>query len=67
MPSFKDKVKVKADCRAETTAAIKVFIGNEEYWIPKSQVDDDSEVWKDGDDGELIISEWIATQKGIEP
>jgi hypothetical protein len=33
-------------------------------WIPKSQIDDDSEVYKKGTEGILIISEWLAEQKG---
>jgi len=34
-------------------------------WIPKSQISDDSEVWKGDQDGDLIITLWIAEQKGI--
>lgn len=34
-------------------------------WIPQSQVTDDSEVWKPGDQGKLVITEWIAEQKGL--
>lgn len=37
-----------------------------QVWIPQSQVHDDSEVSKRGDEGDLIISQWIAEQKGIE-
>jgi len=54
-----------ACCIAETGSAIRVTapeIGTE--WIPKSQVDDDSEVYKDGDEGTLIVTQWIAEQKG---
>lgn len=36
-----------------------------EFWIPQSQIDDRSECWKEGDEGELWISQWIAEQKGI--
>ena len=39
----------------------------EEVWIPNSQIDDDSEIWEDsekGEEGKLVISEWLATQKG---
>lgn len=32
----------------------------EEYWVPKSQIHDDSEVWKEGDEGILIVTEWFA-------
>ena len=39
-----------------------------DIWIPKSQVDDDSEVWGDTADGRgtgtLVVSRWYAEQKG---
>lgn len=67
MSSFKNKVKIKATVLKETTGALLVDIDGGQHWIPKSQIDDDSEVYKEDDTGELIISEWIAAQKGIEP
>ena len=38
---------------------------SEPLWIPKSQIDDDSEVYAAGTSGTLIVSEWIATEKGL--
>ena len=32
----------------------------EEYWIPKSQIHDNSEVWKAGDVGMIVVTEWFA-------
>ena len=58
--SFED---VKA--KAETDKAILCRINGEKHWIPKSQIDDDSEVWRKGDVGTLIVSEWFAEQRGI--
>lgn len=61
-------MKVKFEnitCKAESERAILVEIEGDEYWIPKSQVDDDSEVYAKDHSGELVISEWIAEQKGI--
>jgi hypothetical protein len=51
----------------ETPLAVEVFLAEQTtpIWIPKTQISDDSEVWKEGDSGTLIISEWIAAQKGI--
>jgi hypothetical protein len=34
-------------------------------WFPLSHIDDDSEVWRVGDEGTLIVSEWLAAQKGL--
>jgi hypothetical protein len=54
-----------AVCKAQTTRAILVEIDEHEIWIPQSQVHEDSEVYHKGDQGTLVISEWIATQKGL--
>lgn len=45
--------------------AIFVEIEDQEVWIPKSQLHDDSEVYKADTEGTLIISEWIAKQKEL--
>lgn len=52
-------------CIKETAAALLCLIGDDEVWMPKSQVDDDSEVASEGDEGVLVITEWIAIQKGL--
>jgi hypothetical protein len=53
------------ECLKESTDAILVAIEGDEYWIPKSQILEESEVQGEGDDGELIITQWIAEQKGL--
>lgn len=58
--TFKD---VRA--KAATDKAVLCVIDDEEYWIPKNQIHEDSEVYGDGHEGTLIISEWIATEKGL--
>ena len=67
----KQKVELD-DCLviSQTEKAIQVEIGDgpktgEIVWIPQSQIDDDSEIWKKGDCGKLVISEWIANEKGL--
>lgn len=47
--------------------ALKCLIDGEEYWIPHSQISDDSEVFDAGDnaEGTLVISLWLAEQKGL--
>lgn len=66
MPTFRDKARFEnvALLRA-TDAALLCRIDGEDYWIPQSQIDDDSEVWRAGDEGDLVVSEWIAVQKGL--
>lgn len=41
------------------------LIDEEEHWIPRSQIDDDSEVYEVGHSGELVVSQWIADEKGL--
>ena len=50
----------------ETDAAVLVMVEDldEEVWIPKSQIHDDSEVWEDGHVGEVVVSEWLAGKQG---
>ncbi len=58
----------RAKCIKATEMALLIEIdGNEGVWIPKSQIDDDSEVFDDeaNAEGVLIVSEWIAIQKGL--
>ena len=47
----------------ETDEAIRVVIDGEEEWIPKSVIDEDSEVYslKSGrDGGTMLVAEWFA-------
>lgn len=48
-----------------TEKALCCLIALEEYWIPKSQISQRSEVQEKGDRGLLIITEWIADKKGL--
>jgi len=66
MPDFKTKAAFP-DCKVVDSSdlAIKVDIDGTLYWIPQSQVDDDSELWENGQEGTLVLSEWIAKEKGL--
>lgn len=49
-----------------TELALKCNIdGEEEVWIPQSQITSDSEVWREGDEGKLVVTRWIAEQKNL--
>lgn len=52
-------------CIRSTDKAILVEVEGEEVWIPLSQVDDDSEVYEEGDEGTLVITQWIADKLGL--
>ncbi len=60
--TFKD-----VTCRKATEKALLCIIDGEEHWIPQSHVHPDSEVYDDADnaEGKLVVSEWIARQKGL--
>ena len=49
---------------AESDKAILCVTECGTEWIPKSQISPDSEVWKKGQNGSLIITEWMADKKG---
>lgn len=53
------------ECLRDTNSAILVFFNGEEHWIPQSQIHEDSEVWKRGDKGKLIITKWIAKKRNL--
>lgn len=69
MSEFNNEVVefVDAQCLKTTAQAalIKFEDRDEPVWIPQSQIDDASEVWRAGDKGILIISEFCATAKGL--
>jgi hypothetical protein len=49
----------------ETDKALLVDLEGEPVWVPKSCVDDDSEVYRLGDEGTLLVSEWWAIREGL--
>ena len=53
-------------CLAMSPESICVKGGSLEKkkWIPKSQIHDDSEVYKPGTSGKLIVSFWYARKQG---
>lgn len=55
--------------KAATDKALLVEYESEEFWIPKSQIHDDSEIYSShqlGEEGELVLPYWFAEQKGLE-
>lgn len=52
-------------CLRATDKAIQVVIDDQTHWIPQSQVHDDSEVYRVGQRGTLVITQWIAQQRGL--
>lgn len=66
MPTFRESVTIEGVTALRATeAALLVEIDGAQVWIPQSQIDDESEVWEPGQEGDLIVSKWIADQKGF--
>jgi len=67
MPEFKDKVHFKnARSTSSTERAVYCILENDHgLWVPKSQIDDDSEVYDKYQEGKLVVSLWIAEEKEI--
>jgi hypothetical protein len=55
-----------ARCKIATEKACLIAWDDGEEWFPNSQIDDDSEVYSQGDEGTFICSDWIAKQKGLD-
>jgi hypothetical protein len=55
-----------ATVEAESDRAILVAIEGEKVWVPKSQIDEDSEVYsKKSGGGALIVTRWWAEKAGL--
>lgn len=56
----------KVKCIKETDKALLCTgLGDKECWVPKSQVSEDSEVFADGHEGTLIVTNWWADKAGL--
>jgi hypothetical protein len=53
------------ECVKETERALLCIIDGNEFWVPKSVVDDDSEVYAVGHEGKLVVHEWFAEKEGL--
>lgn len=65
MPTFANKVSFDAVAVRATEAGLLCLIDGQEVWIPQSQIDDESQVWEPEQEGELVVSQWIAEQKKL--
>lgn len=70
--TYEEEETASFDCKQvvrQTDKAIECILDLdgkiERHWIPRSQITDDSEVWEKGDVGELVVTMWIAKEKGL--
>ena len=62
---FVEFEKVKATKETTKGLCCTGIDGTKETWVPKSQISDDSEVYGEGHEGTLSVSEWWATVAGL--
>lgn len=43
---------------------VQIIDLEEEIWVPKSQIHDDSEVFKSDQSGKLVVTTWFANKQG---
>jgi hypothetical protein len=61
-----EPVSIETVVLRETDKAVLVEVEGEQVWIPKSQIDPDSEITcKDDGPGTMLVSRWIAELKGL--
>jgi hypothetical protein len=53
-----DLIEIAAELRHTTSLAFLVFDGDQQVWLPKSQVEDNG-------DGTFTMPEWLARDKGL--
>jgi hypothetical protein len=62
-----DQVEVSVDqLIRQTEKAALCLIGDQEVWLPWSQIDESSDIKKDGDAGSAYIPRWLAEEKDLE-
>jgi len=66
MPREREMTEIEdVEIIAETALALLCRIGENEEWIPKSQIGEDSGVGAVGDVGTLQVAEWLAIERGL--
>jgi len=52
--------------KAETARALLLDFGTIETWVPKSLLQDGTEVAERGDQGTVVLPRWFVEKEGIE-
>lgn len=63
--SGQDPVEISCEFRHQTDAAVLIYDGTKEVWIPKSQLADDVGDPAVGEFIEISIPEWLAEKQGL--
>lgn len=61
-----DDVKCDKDTPKAILVEVTVAKGKTiKTWVPKSLIHDDSDVYKAGTEGKLVVARWFAEQEGL--
>ncbi len=60
------------EVKRETELAVLILANDPDFdkddagrWVPKSCLHDNSEIWKTGDKGRVVIKGWFAKKEGL--
>ena len=67
MTDFAEKTRIEAVVALRQTekALLVEMPDGDRYWIPQKIIDDDSEVWREGQEGTLVLAAWWAEKEGL--
>jgi len=63
--SGKDPIEFCGEVKHETDGAYLVHDGENDVWLPKSQIQEKTEINKRQNAWQFTIPEWLAIEKGI--
>lgn len=58
-------VEVDCDIKHATASAVKIYDGDKELWIPRSQLDTPDDEIIVGESMMLLVAEWFAAKNGL--
>jgi hypothetical protein len=61
----KEFVEIACEVRATTDRAVLLFDGMREAWVPRSQLETPDDELVKGTTLDVLMSEWIAKEKGF--
>lgn len=69
MSKNEDELVEFFDCKVihvtDKAVLVKMPEMEQPQWFPQSQIHANSEIWKQDDEGTLVVTRWIAETKGL--
>ena len=61
-----DEIELACIVKHATEKALLVDLGDREQWIPRSVLQDGTDVEDKGDEGVVVLPAWFAKKEGLE-